>query len=890
MSKIGNIIMNRIAILFLLTFCASVHSQSQPNIGLIPTPQKVVMSQGTCNPSKAKIREISVSQLPVDANPDQAYQLNIEPKSITIRYISVMGLQNAHLTLEQLKKIYGNALPCLTIIDWPAFKWRGWMDDISRGPVPHAEYRKIQWATLHALKYNFCNYYTEHTLYQAEYPDLAPAYANCQRLPDEVINLQLFAHAEKTLRIPFYQNLMDSKANFNPTVEETYDFLYSRIREAIRQNPQSPFFIIDCDETEQLGSGRAKKLVDEKGADQVYVDHINRCCQLIDQAFQQSKQESPDSKFKIQNSKLTPVMWGDIVAKNPAMMKQLPDNMTYIMWAYEPLDSYDHLIKPFREQGNPFWVAPSLSHHGTMSPNPYRYMKNIANLARDGFLNGAEGLMNTCWDDNGEALFDNCWHGLFWSAEMAWNPIRTNDPEEFRRREEQFNQNYERLFYRSDKSDKSDHQSPNTQALYKVGALESNPAIGDFYTFSSLWQPLLNINPTILERKVNDILDILSNLKPYIDSAANPHVHFAYMHMHTNADKLSLQKAIDRQLKNNDHAGECKSAAEAFFQDLKQLKREYLRLWDQENGDYERYIVMNRYDDLARDILNLDRHVFIEIKQDNQALKHSGNQTIKHSGNQTIKQSDNQTIKQSDNQAFPTVSLRTLYGGKDIYYTLDGSEPTKASTKYTEPFPLERSATIRAIAYNEYGEGVETSQYLLSHLGMGSTISLATKYGSDFRPVYSGGGDNALIDGQLGSNTSYTDGHWQGYWGDSIDARIDFGSPREIHNVSMRFIQNTFDWVLAPKQVRIYTSADGKEWQLLTEKEFETDPRETGFQLKHYSIDLPTSKAIKQSSNQAIKQSTRFLRMVVPSGGPLPDWHPAPGQPSWLFCDEIIVK
>ena len=173
---------------------------------------------------------------------------------------------------------------------------------------------------------------------------------------------------------------------------------------------------------------------------------------------------------------------------------------------------------------------------------------------------------------------------------------------------------------------------------------------------------------------------------------------------------------------------------------------------------------------------------------------------------------------------------------------------------------------------------------------MGSTISLATKYGSDFRAVYSGGGDNALIDGQLGSNTSYTDGHWQGYWGDSIDARIDFGSPREIHSVSMRFIQNTFDWVLAPRQVRIYTSTDGKEWQLLTEKEFETDPRETGFQLKHYSIDIPTSKTVKQSSNQAIKQSVQFLRVVVPSGGPLPDWHTAPGQPSWLFCDEIIVK
>lgn len=882
--------MKRALILLLLAFCSTSFCQEQPNLGLIPTPQRVEMGDGHYTgkqPYWFYCKKVKVSSLPVERNADQAYQIIVEKKKITVLYITTQGWNNAFHTIKQLEELF-DTLPCMTITDWPAYKWRIWMDDISRGPVTHSGYSFIQQQKLNAIKYNAYTYYTEHTLYQSEFPDLAPAYVS--HYPSlgsqQFTNLQLFAHAEKTLRIPFYQNLMDSKANFNPDNPDTYTFLRKRIAEAILQNRNSYYFIINCDETEQLGSGRAKRLVDEKGADQVYIDHINRCCEIIKEESQHLQDENTIPKAQ-------PVMWGDIVAKHPEMMKQLPANMTYIMWAYEPLDSYDHLIKPFREQGNPFWVAPSLSHHGTMSPNPYRYMKNIANLARDGFLNGAEGLMNTCWDDNGEALFDNCWHGLFWSAEMAWNPIKSTDPEEFRRREEQFNKNYERLFYRSDpsdKSDKSDHQSPNTQALYKVGALESNPAIGDFYTFSSLWQPLLNINPTILERKVNDILDILSNLKPYIDSAANPHVHFAYMHMHTNADKLSLQKAIDRQLKNNDHAGECKSAAEALFQDLKQLKREYLRLWDQENGDYERYIVMNRYDDLARDILNLDRHVFIEIKQDNQALKHSGNQTLKHSGNQTIKQSGNQTIKQSDNQAFPTVSLRTLYGGKDIYYTLDGSEPTKASTKYTEPFPLERSATIRAIAYNEYGEGVETSQYLLSHLGMGSTISLATKYGSDFRPVYSGGGDNALIDGQLGSNTSYTDGHWQGYWGDSIDARIDFGTPREIHSVSMRFIQNTFDWVLAPRQVRIYTSTDGKEWQLLTEKEFETDPRETGFQLKHYSIDLPTSKTVKQSSNQAIKQSTRFFRMVVPSGGPLPDWHPAPGQPSWLFCDEIIVK
>ncbi len=854
--------MKRIVVALLLALGVSAMAQKNINLGVIPTPQEVVMDENgkMCVWKKAKVKEVGVDNYEIDilknaylrhvqANVDQAYALNIEPKQITIEYYDydpyVDGVKYAYMTLEQLKRIYGDTLPCCTITDWPAFTYRGWMDDQSRGPVPHAAYRKKQWETLHALKYNFCNYYTEHTLYQPEFPDLAPAYlADCKPHPDEVINLQLFAHAEKTLRVPFYQYMMDSKNNFNPASEATYDFLRKRIAGAFERIPNSPFFIINCDETEQLGTGRAKALVDRKGADQVYVDHINRCYELIKQSSNQAIKQSPRV-----------VMWGDIVAKNPAMMRQLPKDMIYIMWAYEPLDSFKHLIKPFKEQGNPFWVAASTGHSATMTSTPQRYIKNIANLYRDGYRDGAEGAMLTCWDDNGEALFDNSWHAQYWAAEMAWNPLKTNDPEELRQREEQFNKNFERLFYGS---------TGKVKDLYAVGALMYNTTVGDWYTSAALMEPLLNFNPDNTGQAMHERIEHVSHLIDaiHVDSAANPHAHYALKRISATIDKCRLRLYI------SDAAlyPEIPYAVSEYLQEIFDLKCEYLRLWDQENGDYERYIVCNRYDALAREVLELDRHVFINVEcgMRNEELNGA-------SANSSL-------ITQ--HSSFPYVTLRTLYNDRPIYYTLDGSEPDSSSTRYERPFPLERSATIRAIAYNKYGEGVVTEQYLLSHHGMGAKITLNTQY-STYKAIYSGGGENALIDGQLGSNATYADGHWQGYWGDSIDAVIDLGTRTSPSAINMRFMQNTFDWILAPTQIKVYASQDGDEWTLVADKHFDMDPRETGMRLKNYTVPFD-AKAIKQSDIQAI-------RVVVPNPGPLPSWHPAPGQPSYLFTDEIVI-
>ena len=97
----------------------------------------------------------------------------------------------------------------------------------------------------------------------------------------------------------------------------------------------------------------------------------------------------------------------------------------------------------------------------------------------------------------------------------------------------------------------------------------------------------------------------------------------------------------------------------------------------------------------------------------------------------------------------------------------------------------------------------------------------------------------------------------------------------------MRFMQNTFDWILAPTQIKVYASKDGKEWTLVADKQFDMDPRETGMRLKNYTVPLNFPLSTFHFP---------LIRIVVPNPGPLPSWHPAPGQPSYLFTDEIIVK
>ena len=843
-------------LLIMLAVAVTAVAQKEPvNIGVIPTPQRVEMGQGTLAAGSFTPRRNFVSEIEGAQNQHQAYRLQITPEGVTITCVGNEGWGYALKTLDQLKKIYGDRVPCMTITDWPAYEFRGWLDDISRGPIPNRQFRRQTRSFSEQYKLNFGNYYTEHTLYNELYPDIS-GYSGLNSYeysndPFMMANLQCFAHFEKTLRIPFYQSLMDGYANLNPAKEETYSFLRDQIENAVQAYHSSRFFNINCDETEGLGSGRAKQYVDQIGADEVYCQHINRVYNLVQQAWREAHDDA---------SRIGVLMWGDIVAKNPAMLRKLPRDMQYIVWSYGAAESYADMIEPFaqlhREQGNDFWVAPSVS-HASGAPSVRNYIENIAYLARDGHQAGARGLMNTSWDDSGEGLFADGWHAMAWAAEMAWHPITATDPAKARKelamREKLFNQNYDRLFeieYR--RIDPDADASPAysvTRMINTVGAFNGNQWVGDWCNTAALLQPLMGFNPIDVSDEMlvrcDSVEHIVHRALAIVDSSRVPHFAYTCHRVLAVAEKSRLRVMLYRTLNSDQEpdVAAIQDACRRYFRHLHSLKLEYLRLWDEENTDYSRDIVCARFDRLGSEVQELRQKIFI-------------------------------TNDYRDNKMY--VTLRTLFKDRPIYFTVDGRTPSKGANLYKRPFTIGRSCLVRAVSYNKWDEAVFSEQYLLFHKAIGKLKKLNTRY-NNYQAKYSGGGDNALTDGVLGSDETYTDGHWQGYWGKDVDVNLDLGASTAVKNITMRFFHNANDWILTPQTIEIYTSPDGKEWQLAHTEQFTPDFRDRGGFVRTLTIRNP-------------KITARHLRVVAKNPGPLPEWHLAKGNDSWLFCDEIVVE
>jgi hypothetical protein len=218
------------------------------------------------------------------------------------------------------------------------------------------------------------------------------------------------------------------------------------------------------------------------------------------------------------------------------------------------------------------------------------------------------------------------------------------------------------------------------------------------------------------------------------------------------------------------------------------------------------------------------------------------------------------------------IVLGSLMSDADIHFSLDGNEPTTQYPIYTQPIPLNASATLKAFAAKEGRDSSFVMTAMFTKITHNRKITLNTDYSSQ----YSAGGDIALIDTIRGTEDFRT-GTWQGYHGMGLDAIVDLGKRENIRRIVTGFLQDQHSWIFMPLEVEYALSDDGKNFRVVGILQNEISPEIEGAIRKDFSLSFPQTRA-------------RFVRIRAKNRKVCPPWHNGAGNKAWIFADEIVIE
>ncbi|MHC4404625.1 MAG: glycoside hydrolase family 20 zincin-like fold domain-containing protein [Planctomycetota bacterium] len=360
----------------------------------------------------------------------EEYTLNVRPNEVVCDAVGLEGLSHGMQTLCQLLRANrrDGAIRCLTIHDWPSLRWRCFQDDMTRGPSSTLDTLQFEVALGAHLKLNLFTYYMEYQYAFEKHPVIGPENGSLEPADLEALveyakrhhvevlgNQQSFGHFARILEHDEYAELRETPSLLCPVREQTYDLLDDLYSEVC---PLLPFemFNVCCDETRGLGTGPSKERADEIGVGGLYVEHVRRVHGILKEKHRKRM-----------------MMWGDIILQHPDHLQRIPKDTVMLTWGYGNRESFESQIIPFADSGYEFFVCPGISNWSRILPDFAVATENIRNFVRDGAKHGALGVLNTAWEDDGEALQGYKWHGYAWGAECAWN-ASTTTPEAFNRR------------------------------------------------------------------------------------------------------------------------------------------------------------------------------------------------------------------------------------------------------------------------------------------------------------------------------------------------------------------------------------------------------------------------------------------------------------------------
>ena len=152
-----------LAVLLAIGLLISCSTEKDPVPALIPMPQQVEWSQQRFDmaDSSACFVQRIVAEIPgVQLNNNEAYRLSVSADSVILEATTETGIFRGLQTVKQLifEKKGKRYLKGCAIVDWPAFRIRGFLQDVGRNFQP-MDMLKEQIDVLAASKFNVFHFH-----------------------------------------------------------------------------------------------------------------------------------------------------------------------------------------------------------------------------------------------------------------------------------------------------------------------------------------------------------------------------------------------------------------------------------------------------------------------------------------------------------------------------------------------------------------------------------------------------------------------------------------------------------------------------------------------------------------------------------------------------------
>ena len=217
------------------------------------------------------------------------------------------------------------------------------------------------------------------------------------------------------------------------------------------------------------------------------------------------------------------------------------------------------------------------------------------------------------------------------------------------------------------------------------------------------------------------------------------------------------------------------------------------------------------------------------------------------------------------------ITLKTI-DNADVYYTLDGTEPTSKSMRYNSPIAVADSCTFKARAIR----GDKLGRVIGEKIKFNKASMKPIKMLQPINKQYEFGGAPTLVDGLKG-NGNYKTGRWIAFYRNDMEAVIDLQKETEISHVAITTCVEKGDWIFDVRRFAVAVSSDGENFKEIATEDFPI-------------LTLDNPNGLYDHALTFAPVTTRYVKVTAVPEHSLPEWHGGKGNPSFIFVDEIEIQ